>query len=76
MPQFDLLTIGAQVFGLLVFLYFLYFLSIQTAIPSFTEIQKFRVKKLVKNQEKIIYINNYLNDNLKFTYSFYQIFFK
>jgi hypothetical protein len=76
MPQFDLLTIGAQVFGLLVFLYFLYFLNIQTTIPSLIEIQKFRVKLLLKNQEKISYIKNYLNDNLRFTYSFYQIFFK
>ena len=72
MPRFDLLTIGAKY----LFFYLLYSLSIQTAIPSFIEIQKFRIKKLVKNQEKVIYINNYLNDNLKFTYSFYQIFFK
>jgi hypothetical protein len=76
MPQFDLLTVGAQVFGLLVFFYFLYLLNIQTAIPSLIEIKKFRVKKLVKNQEKINYIKNYLKDNLRFTYSFYQIFFK
>nr|YP_009495532.1 ATP synthase subunit 8 [Psammoneis japonica]AWQ64262.1 ATP synthase subunit 8 [Psammoneis japonica] len=76
MPQFDLLTIGSQVFGLLVFLYFLYLLNIQIAIPSLIEIQKFRVKKLVKNQEKIVHIKNYLNDNLRFTYNFYQIFLK
>ena len=61
MLQFNLLTIGAQVFGLLVFLFFLYSLSIQTAIPSFIEIQKFRIKKLVKNQETIIDKNDNLS---------------
>ena len=38
------------------------------------EIKKFRTKKLLKNQEKIIYIKNYLNNNLTYTYYFYKIF--
>lgn len=76
MPQFDILTMGSQVFGLLVFLYFLYYFNIQNTIPCLIEIKKFRTKKLIKNQEKITNISNYLNNNLKYTYCFYQTFLK
>lgn len=76
MPQFDILTMGSQVFGLLVFFYFLYYFNIQNTIPCLIEIKKFRTKKLIKNQEKIIYTKNYLNNNLKYTHNFYQIFLK
>ncbi len=75
MPQFDLLTLSSQVFGLLVFLYFLYLINIQTVIPCFIEIQKFRTKKLAKNHRIIVSVQGYLNSNLHFTYFFYSSFF-
>lgn len=74
MPQFDILTIGSQIFSVLTFLYFLYYFNIQSALPSVIEVKKFRTKKLIKNQKKVIFIKNYLNNNLKYTYYFYKIF--
>ena len=49
MPQFDLLTLSAQIFGLLVSLYLFYYYNITNVILYFTEIKKYRTKKLVKN---------------------------
>ena len=49
MPQFDILTLSSQIFGLLVSLYFYYYYNITSAILYFTEIKKYRTKKLVKN---------------------------
>jgi len=49
MPQFDILTLSSQIFGLLVSLYLLYYYNITNAILYFTEIKKYRTKKLVKN---------------------------
>jgi len=74
MPQFDIVTVSSQLFGVFIFLYFLYHLNIKNSIPFVVEIKKFRTKKLLKNQEKIIYIKNYLNNNLTYTYYFYKIF--
>ena len=48
MPQFDIMTIGAQVFGLLVTLLVFYYYSITSTIPSYSEIKTFRSKKLIK----------------------------
>ena len=74
MPQFDILTIGSQIFSVLIFLYFLYYFNIKSTIPSIIEVKKFRTKKLIKNQEKTTFIKNCLNNNLKYTYYFYKIF--
>ena len=49
MPQFDLLTLSSQIFGLLVSLYLFYYFNITNVILYFTEIKKYRTKKLVKN---------------------------
>ena len=49
MPQFDLLTLSSQIFGLLVSLYLFYYYNITNVILYFTEIKKYRTKKLVKN---------------------------
>ena len=54
----------------------LYYFNIQNIIPCLIEIKKFRTKKLIKNQEKIVSTKNYLNNNLKYTFNFYQIFLK
>ena len=49
MPQFDILTLSALIFCLLVSLYLYYYYSITNVILYYTEIKKYRTKKLVKN---------------------------
>jgi hypothetical protein len=49
MPQFDLLTLSSQIFSLLVSLYLFYYFNITNTILYYTEIKKYRAKKLVKN---------------------------
>ena len=64
MPQFDILTLSSQIFGLLVSLVFFYYYSITTTIPYFTEIKKFRTKKLVKNSLTVKNTQTSINNNL------------
>ena len=59
-PQFDILTIGAQVFCLLISLFSYYLLNIKLTIPMFIEVKKFRIKKLGKSNLKLKNINNYI----------------
>ena len=73
-PQFDFLTLGAQVFGLLFTLFFFYYLSITIIIPSFVEVQKFRTKKLVKNSTSISTMNLELINNKKLIIHNYKLF--
>ena len=49
MPQFDILTLSSQIFSLLVSLYLFYYFNITKIILYYTEIKKYRTKKLVKN---------------------------
>ena len=63
-PQFDLLTIGTQTFGLLISLGLFYYYCITTTIINFIEIKKLRSKKLFKNTQAITKINQDLNNNL------------
>ncbi len=63
-PQFDLLTLGAQVFGLLISLYLFYYYSLTNSILHFIEIKKFRTKKLQNNKKLITSIENDLNYTL------------
>lgn len=73
MPQFDFITIGAQIFGLLITLYSFYYYSISTVIPYFIGIKKFRNKKLKKNYNLINDIENDLKLNLwSINYSYKQ----
>jgi len=58
MPQFDILTIGSQVFGLLIALSFFYYYSITVVIPMYVEIKKLRTKKLLKNFVSVDSIDN------------------
>ena len=66
MPQFDLLTLSTQVFGLLCCLYFFYYYGITTFFIYVIEIKKIRYKKLkadldlVKNIKKDIEYNSWL----------------
>jgi len=64
MPQFDILTLSSQIFGLLVSLYLFYYYNIATTIPYFTEIKKFRTKKLVNNSLIVKNTHTSLNNNL------------
>ena len=64
MPQFDILTLSSQLFGLLLSLCLLYYYNISVTIPYFTEIKKFRTKKLVKNSMLIKNTQTSLNNNL------------
>ena len=66
-PQFDLLTLGAQLFGLLISLYFFYYYSISTSISNFIEIKKFRNKKINQNTELLVLVNKELKYNLWLT---------
>ena len=63
-PQFDLLTLGAQLFGLLISLYFFYYYSISTSIANFIEIKKLRTKKLLKNSSLVTTVDKDLEYNL------------
>ena len=75
-PQFDLLTLGAQVFGLLISLFLFYYYTINITIPYFIEIKKFRNKKLIKNTELINKIDKDLNYNLWLINYSYKNFLK
>lgn len=63
MPQFDILTLSSQIFGLLVSLYLFYYFNITSVILYFTEIKKYRTKKLVKNNLTIKNIQISLTNN-------------
>ena len=63
-PQFDLLTIGTQTFGLLISLYLFYYYCITNSISNFIEIKKLRTKKLIKNSKSISDIDKDLDNNL------------
>ena len=63
-PQFDLLTLGTQTFGLLISLGLFYYYCITTSIINFIEIKKLRTKKLNKNTQTIKTINKDLQNNL------------
>ena len=75
-PQFDLLTLGAQLFGLLISLYFFYYYSISTSISNFIEIKKFRNKKINQNTELLVLVNKELKYNLWLTSYIYINFIK
>ena len=72
-PQFDILTLGAQVFGLLITLSFFYYFSINLVIPNYVETKKFRVKKLIKNTKSISAMNLDLTNNKKLINNSYKL---
>ena len=63
-PQFDLLTIGSQTFGLLISLSFFYYYCVTKSISNFIEIKKLRSKKLLKNYKSAVDVDQDLNHNL------------
>ena len=48
-PQFDILTLGVQVFNLVTLFCVFYYLNIKYLIPLSMEIKKFRIKKYKKS---------------------------
>lgn len=75
-PQFDILTIGAQVFGLSITLSLFYFFSISVVIPSFIEVKKFRTKKIIKNTNYISLTNLDIVNNRKLIVNSYKQFMR
>nr|YP_010139044.1 ATPase subunit 8 [Lithodesmium undulatum]QQJ94652.1 ATPase subunit 8 [Lithodesmium undulatum] len=75
-PQFDIITLGAQVFGLLITLAIFYYYSINITIPKFIEIKKFRIKKLKKINNLVVKINDDLTSNLWLKTYCYKKFLK
>jgi hypothetical protein len=73
-PQFDILTLGAQVFGLFFTLLFFYYFNINLVIPNFMEVTKFRIKKLVKNTTSISTTSLGLTNNKKLITHSYKSF--
>jgi hypothetical protein len=51
MPQFDIVTIGPQIFGLLLSLYFFYLYNITVIVSNFIEVKKIRTKKVFLNSD-------------------------
>ena len=74
-PQFDILTLGSQVFGLLVTLSFFYYFNINVVIPNFIEAKKFRTKKLLKNVNSVSSMRLDLTNNRKLVNNSYKLFF-
>jgi len=48
-PQFDILTLLPQLISLLIILFLFYYFNIKNFINHYTEIKKYRNKKLLKN---------------------------
>lgn len=71
MPQFDLLSLGAQITGLLISISILYLYGINNTLIMFSEIKKFRSKKLIKLDGKISHINKSIKDILKANFKKY-----
>jgi hypothetical protein len=75
-PQFDILTIGAQVFGLLLTLMLFYYYTVKITLPSYIEIKKFRTKKLLKNSQTVNLIDGDLNQHVWLINYCYKHFLK
>jgi len=53
---------------------FFYYFSINTAIPHFIEVKKFRTKKLIKNTKYISIVNLDLTNDKKLINNGYKLF--
>ena len=74
MPQFDIVTLGVQFFGLCLSLSFYYYFIISVIIPCYSEIKKFRIKKLSKNLDSVNNIKKELTKTLWLTKYNYKTF--
>ena len=73
-PQFDLLTLGAQVFGLLISLSLFYYYCIKHSLTYFIEIKKYRTKKLNNNVKFLTTIDKDLKYNLWLSFILFKKF--
>jgi len=55
MPQFDIISLGVQVFGLLISFLILYFYNMKNVTPDYIEVKKFR-KRFINDKKK--YMNS------------------
>ena len=53
-PQFDILTLSTQIFGLLLSLVLLYYYNINSGLLHFIKVKKLRFKKVKKANKSII----------------------
>ena len=67
MPQFDILTLSSQIFSLLISLYLLYYFSVTNMVLYYTEIKKYRAKKMAKD------VLTVKNTQTNLNYSFWLI---
>jgi hypothetical protein len=67
------LTLGAQIFGLLLTLSFFFIFNINLVIPNYVETKKFRVKKLIKNTKSISTMDLDLKNNKKLINNSYKL---
>ena len=63
-PQFDILSLGAQIYGLLFSFLLFYYFNIKITIPSYIESKKFRNKKINTNHNFVDIITNSFNNNI------------
>lgn len=52
MPQFDALTISSQLVGLLISLFFCYYITTNYSLSCYTLIKKYRNKKVTLNNSR------------------------
>jgi len=74
MPQFDILTLSSQILSLLISLYFFYYTNLTNTILYYTQIKKYRTKKLVKNNKTIKNTHTSLSNNFWLLKSSYKTF--
>ena len=74
MPQFDILTLSSQIFSLFISLYFFYYFNLTNPILYYTEIKKYRTKKLVKNNITVENTHTSLSNNFWLLKSSYKTF--
>ena len=73
MPQFDIVSLGAQVFGLLLTFLIFYVYNLNSMLTVYTEIKKFRNKKLSFGFSSL---DGYNSDNTNLSkFKKYSLFF-
>ena len=71
-PQFDILSLGSQVFGLFISLSLYYSYSIYSVIPLYAEVKKFRAKKIIVSNNKLTNIKSLLSNKVIVIQSFFK----
>lgn len=61
MPQFDIISLGVQVFGLLISFLLFYFYNMKNITPDYIEAKKFR-KRFLNDKKKHMYSITFVNE--------------